>query len=310
MKIEKLSKKGAKIIKPFNQVPLKSLFLSILWIFSFSTNAQTVIGGSNPDPSAMLDIQSTTKGVLFPRINDRSLITNPATGLMIYNNVVGCLEINLGTPANPSWQRLNCRCGAFVAPGVWKTFMCHNLGTADFSADPFTPSWEINGGYWQWGKAVQAAEGPSDASSPNSGSVAGWSSSMAPDGSWVDSNPMTSNPADNPCPAGFRVPSKAQWEGVANNALNPRTIVGSSWTTGVSNYSNGVKFGDNLFLPAAGFREFNDGRLDNRGRRGHYWSSTQISSDITANFLIISNTSFITAAFVRTYGYSIRCMEE
>jgi len=72
--------------------------------------AQTVIGGSTPEPSAMLDIQSTTKGVLFPRMTtaERTGITNPATGLMVFNSETKCLEINLGTPGTPAWQNIKC----------------------------------------------------------------------------------------------------------------------------------------------------------------------------------------------------------
>lgn len=44
--------------------------------------------GSNPDPSAMLDVQSSNKGILIPRMDStsRKAISNPATGLMVYDN--------------------------------------------------------------------------------------------------------------------------------------------------------------------------------------------------------------------------------
>ncbi len=51
-------------------------------------SAQVVINttGDPADTSAMLDVQSTKKGVLIPRMNQnkRNHITNPATGLLIY----------------------------------------------------------------------------------------------------------------------------------------------------------------------------------------------------------------------------------
>ncbi|MCE2821587.1 MAG: hypothetical protein LW693_04075, partial [Saprospiraceae bacterium] len=53
------------------------------------------------------------------------------------------------------------KCGAYIAPGEWKEFMCYNLGAANPKADPFIPSWEINGGYWQWGQLQMASTGPS-----------------------------------------------------------------------------------------------------------------------------------------------------
>ena len=71
---------------------------------------QTVIGGITPDGSAMLDVQSNSKGVLLPRMTttERGNITTPATGLMIFNTTTECLEINLGTPSNPGWQGITC----------------------------------------------------------------------------------------------------------------------------------------------------------------------------------------------------------
>lgn len=52
--------------------------------------AQVGINQSNqdPDPSAMLDIQSSDKGLLIPRMDStsRKAIANPATGLMVYDS--------------------------------------------------------------------------------------------------------------------------------------------------------------------------------------------------------------------------------
>jgi hypothetical protein len=50
-------------------------------------------------------------------------------------------------------------CRAKISPTEYRNFMCHNLGAANTDADPFTPSWEINGGYWQWGRKEQASRG-------------------------------------------------------------------------------------------------------------------------------------------------------
>jgi hypothetical protein len=43
--------------------------------------------GSNPDNSSMLDIKSTSKGILIPRMSqsERAAISSPANGLMVYS---------------------------------------------------------------------------------------------------------------------------------------------------------------------------------------------------------------------------------
>jgi len=55
-------------------------------LFAFIANAQVGIGTISPNSSAQLDVTSTTKGLLIPRMLDteRSGILTPATGLLVY----------------------------------------------------------------------------------------------------------------------------------------------------------------------------------------------------------------------------------
>jgi uncharacterized protein (TIGR02145 family) len=213
-------------------------------------------------------------------------------------------------------------CGAFVASGVWRQFMCHNLG-ANESADPFTPSWELNGHYYQWGRnptcfGRDGTDGVNPCSSPvygaaapwgnttdndNAGIITGWSTTAASNGAWVDG----SKTANDPCPAGWRVPTATQLTGLANNTLNPRTSVGS-WTNSSTNYGTGFRFGQSLFLPAAGRRNGSGGSLDFRGSDGNYWSSAESSSD--AQRLYFFSSVAIMDTINRTFGFSLRCVAE
>lgn len=54
---------------------------------------------STPDASAMLDIQSTNKGLLIPRLTtaQRNAIAAPATGLQVFNLDDNCIDIYDGT---------------------------------------------------------------------------------------------------------------------------------------------------------------------------------------------------------------------
>lgn len=69
----------------------------------------------NPDPSAMLEVQSNQSGLLIPRVqlqqvNDGLTILSPAHGLMVYHLGQGSLSaglyINQGSPSAPEWRRL------------------------------------------------------------------------------------------------------------------------------------------------------------------------------------------------------------
>ncbi len=70
--------------------------------------AQTGIGTKTPDTSSVLDVTSTSKGLLMPRMNtsERNLIASPANGLIIYNTTVNAIENNIGTKSNPNWVTL------------------------------------------------------------------------------------------------------------------------------------------------------------------------------------------------------------
>ncbi len=293
--------------------------LCLLGTFAVSRlQAQKAIGGTTPDPSALLDVQSAAGGILPPRMStaEREAIIHPATGLLLYNTTKNCMEMNVGMPERPAWGCLlgvsnptvNANCGAYIASGVWKAFMCHNLG-ADQSADPFTPSWRLNGHYYQWGRAAVAAAGPTGPGSTeaNAGSITGWNTTDAANGAWSDAIKT----ANDPCPTGFRVPTRAQWDAVLNTSLNTRSYVGTNWTSSSTDYSAGLRIGtgsSGLFLPAAGLRDDSYGTLLSRGGVGYYWSSTEDGS--YAWFLSFSNGYAFTGSGYRTNGLSVRCVAE
>ncbi len=68
---------------------MKNNIFYLLIILSFSVSAQVSINtnGASPDNSSMLDVQSTDKGILIPRMDETAMnnIATPATGLVIYN---------------------------------------------------------------------------------------------------------------------------------------------------------------------------------------------------------------------------------
>jgi len=62
------------------------------------------IGTSTPHPSAILELSSTTKGLLIPRLKEteRQALPDPATGLLIFNTTTGELNFYNGS----SWRRI------------------------------------------------------------------------------------------------------------------------------------------------------------------------------------------------------------
>jgi hypothetical protein len=62
------------------------IVLLVFFMFTLHSGAQVGIGTTDPDPSAALDISSTEKGVLLPRMTqaERNAIPSPAVGLLVY----------------------------------------------------------------------------------------------------------------------------------------------------------------------------------------------------------------------------------
>ncbi len=79
---------------------LKFSYSAVLLIFScFISYSQVGIGTILPEPSSILDIESTTQGVLFPRMTtaERNAISGPVEGLFIYNLDSDCFQYYKGT---------------------------------------------------------------------------------------------------------------------------------------------------------------------------------------------------------------------
>ena len=88
---------------------MKLFTIVVLIAFTLTVNAQVGIGIAAPDGSAMLDVTSTTKGLLAPRMTEaqRTAIGTPATGLVVYQtDATAGFYYNAGTPGSPSWVQL------------------------------------------------------------------------------------------------------------------------------------------------------------------------------------------------------------
>lgn len=72
-------------------IPSPSIRLIVSFVLLFTTpslQAQTGIGTTTPDASAQLDVVSTNKGMLVPRVTtaQRGAISSPADGLLVYDS--------------------------------------------------------------------------------------------------------------------------------------------------------------------------------------------------------------------------------
>ena len=89
--------------------------------------------GSIPDASAMVDISSTTKGLLVPRMTtaQQNSISLPATGLLVFNTTDNVFKVNTGTAASPIWTTLSYSGASIVSlNGLTNTSQTFTTGIA------------------------------------------------------------------------------------------------------------------------------------------------------------------------------------
>jgi hypothetical protein len=76
---------------------MKSKIFLIPLLISLTSYSQVGIGTNTPDASSILEVASTDKGFLPPRVASDASITNPTAGLTIYDESDNCLNVYSGT---------------------------------------------------------------------------------------------------------------------------------------------------------------------------------------------------------------------
>jgi hypothetical protein len=117
----KMNKLSAKVVFPF----------AAIFIFPFTIHAQNSnvgIGTSTPNPSSILEMQATDKGVLVPRLTSaqRLAIVSPANGLLVFDTDLNCFYFYLSGTA--TWTSL-CSSGGSGGTNGW--LITGNAGTVD-----------------------------------------------------------------------------------------------------------------------------------------------------------------------------------
>lgn len=104
---------------------------------------------------------------------------------------------------------------------------------------------------------------------------------------------------NNPCPSGFRLPTKAEFE----NELNFITV-----KTGAGAFASSLALTYNGERRSGQFG--NAGEVRQQGTHGYYWmSDPSLASDNVAYYIIFTNTSLSVTNSVRTSGRGVRCIK-
>jgi hypothetical protein len=118
----------------------KYFLILLLLLLSFDIDAQVGIGTKTPDASSVLDIASTSKGLLMPRLTtiERDNILLPATGLMIFNTSLNDVQLSIGYPSMPSWIGIKrpIKIASVNASDYIGTTSIHDVLVSEMSVSP------------------------------------------------------------------------------------------------------------------------------------------------------------------------------
>ena len=111
------------------------LIASCFGISIFALSQSVGIGTTVPNGSAQLDVASTSKGILIPRMNTAAItaISNPGKGLMVYDSSKNQLMVNMGTATIPNWQTIVSKSGWNLIGNTGTNPATNFIGTTDAS---------------------------------------------------------------------------------------------------------------------------------------------------------------------------------
>ncbi len=278
------------------------VLLSFLFLIVTARTQSLAINndGSPANASALLDVKSTSKGFLPPRMStvQRDLISIPAAGLVIFNITTNSLQLYDGT----GWVSLTTpsNTAVFLPTIVIGTqqWMNKNLDVAFYrNGDPIPQV--TNTTAWAALTTGAGCYYNNDSTQGNKyGKLYNW---------------YAVNDSRGLAPQGWHIPSDAEWT-ILETTLGGSSVAGGkikeagtlNWTTPNTGGNNNSGFAG---LPG-GYRSFT-GSFLSVGNFCPWWSSTESGTTVAwGRGLLYNDGGLSRNAYGKQSGFSVRCIRD
>jgi uncharacterized protein (TIGR02145 family) len=298
------------------KIILAAVFIIALFITT-SSNAQVGIGVStaNRNPSAQLEVFSTTKGFLPPRMTEaqRNLIpvTSSSAGLIVYCTNCGAngeMQYYNGS----SWTNMIGAAAAAadvvtIGNQIWTT---QNLNVSTYRDGTPIPKVE---NLVTWASLTTGAYCYYNNDSATYAAVYGklynW---YAVVGIYDASSLSTPSLRKNLAPAGYHIPSDSMWTTLTDYLGGLSLAGGKMKETGVIHWTpnTGATNSSGFAGLPGGLRNYN-GTFSSIGSYGYWWSSTVTNTAYAWDRLLsYGNSSVSRGSDVKSDGFSVRCIRD
>ena len=292
----------------------------------YNIDAQSVginADGSAPDNSAMLDVNSTTKGFLPPRMTTAQIeaIVNPADGLTVYNITDKKLYVYIATDV--VWKEISFGAGTISPPAFVcgqsfsdsrdsKVYTTVQIGDQCWMAQNLNVGTRINGSLEQTNNNPEQiiekyCYGDSEANCDVYGGLYQWNEMMLY---------STTPGIQGICPTGWHLPTNAEWITLADYLGGEEVAGGAMKETGTTHWASpniGATNSSGFTALPGGDRDFiwEIGYFGNLSSLGYWWSSSQSDADGAWRWYMYHiNVYFIADYEPNSYGYSVRCLKD
>ena len=282
---------------------MKIIITYLSLIINLTANAQnTGIGTLNPDSTAMLEVKSSSKGFLLPRMKfvQRNAIANPAAGLMIW--CIDCDEMQVYDGSK--WKNMSgTAASGITVPNIkicYDTWMIKNLSVRTYRN----------------GDTIPIVTDPVQWANLTTGAMCWYNNDLTNDSVYgALYNWYAVNDPRGIAPQGWHVASLMEWETMENclgkeeNAGGKLKSTSTLWSvinTGATNRSGFTG------MPAR-FRDGNSGVFDNTGNfiTGAWWTSSAYGSkQASVKYLVNNGKMVLSPAANKSYGLSVRCIKD